>query len=81
MKLLLRTCPELAKIENSEGKTPLAIAKEKNNQLCAELVHSPEIQLVPWLRRPSLTYIDVAVFLYLSLNTLFTTYQTKKIFF
>lgn len=38
MKLLLRTRPELAKIENSEGKTPLDIAKEKNNQLCAELV-------------------------------------------
>ncbi|XP_055997610.1 arf-GAP with SH3 domain, ANK repeat and PH domain-containing protein 2-like isoform X10 [Ostrea edulis] len=40
MKLLLRTCPELAKIENSEGKTPLAIAKEKNNQLCAELLNA-----------------------------------------
>ncbi|XP_061181257.1 arf-GAP with SH3 domain, ANK repeat and PH domain-containing protein 2-like isoform X2 [Saccostrea echinata] len=38
MKLLLRTRPELAKIENAEGKTSLDIAKEKNHQLCAELL-------------------------------------------
>ncbi|XP_062587717.1 arf-GAP with SH3 domain, ANK repeat and PH domain-containing protein 2-like isoform X3 [Saccostrea cucullata] len=38
MKLLLRTRPELAKIENAEGKTALDIAKEKNHQLCAELL-------------------------------------------
>lgn len=40
MKLLLRTRPELAKIENSEGKTPLDIAKENNNQLCAEMLNA-----------------------------------------
>lgn len=40
MKLLLRTRPELAKIENSEGKTPLDIAKENNNQLCADLLNA-----------------------------------------
>ena len=39
MKLLLRTRPELAKIENSDGKTPLEIAKEKGHELCSELVN------------------------------------------
>ena len=39
MKLLLRTRPELAKIENSDGKTPLEIAEEKGHELCSELVN------------------------------------------
>lgn len=40
MKLLLRTRPELAKIENSDGKTPLEIAEEKGHELCSELLNA-----------------------------------------
>lgn len=38
MKLVLRTQPELANTENSDGKTPLDIAKENNHETCVELV-------------------------------------------
>ena len=38
MKLMLRTRPDLANIENKAGKTPLELAREAGNQLCAELV-------------------------------------------
>ncbi|XP_025088851.1 arf-GAP with SH3 domain, ANK repeat and PH domain-containing protein 2-like isoform X2 [Pomacea canaliculata] len=40
MKLLLRTRPDLANIQNKCGKTPLEIAMECNHQLCAELLRS-----------------------------------------
>ncbi|XP_060068133.1 arfGAP with SH3 domain, ANK repeat and PH domain-containing protein-like [Ylistrum balloti] len=38
MKLLLRTKPELANVENSDGKTALDIARENDFQLCADLL-------------------------------------------
>jgi Arf-GAP/SH3 domain/ANK repeat/PH domain-containing protein len=38
MKLLLRTRPDLANIENKAGKTPLDIARENRFELCTELV-------------------------------------------
>ncbi|XP_041360699.1 arf-GAP with SH3 domain, ANK repeat and PH domain-containing protein 2-like [Gigantopelta aegis] len=38
MKLLLRSKPDLANIENKQGKTPLEVAKDNDNQLCVELV-------------------------------------------
>ena len=38
MKLMLRTRPDLANIENKAGKTPLELARDAGNQLCAELV-------------------------------------------
>ncbi|KAL8610659.1 hypothetical protein ACOMHN_047228 [Nucella lapillus] len=40
MKLLLRTRPDLANIENKAGKTPLDIAREAGYQLCTDLVKS-----------------------------------------
>ncbi|KAK3088884.1 hypothetical protein FSP39_024982 [Pinctada imbricata] len=38
MKLLLRTKPDLAGLENSDGKTCLDIAEENGFQLCADLL-------------------------------------------
>jgi len=38
MKLLLRTRPDLANIENTEGKTALDIANETSSPLCVDLV-------------------------------------------
>ncbi|XP_076456923.1 arf-GAP with SH3 domain, ANK repeat and PH domain-containing protein 2-like [Babylonia areolata] len=40
MKLMLRTRPDLANIENKAGKTPLEIAREAGHQLCTELLKS-----------------------------------------
>ncbi|BFZ21187.1 hypothetical protein BsWGS_24226 [Bradybaena similaris] len=38
MKLLLRTRPDLAKVENSAGKTPLDIARMNNFETCTDLL-------------------------------------------
>ena len=38
MKLILRTQPELASVENNNGHTPLDIAKENNYEICIDLV-------------------------------------------
>ncbi|XP_046549057.1 LOW QUALITY PROTEIN: arf-GAP with SH3 domain, ANK repeat and PH domain-containing protein 2-like [Haliotis rubra] len=40
LKLLLRTRPDLANIENKSGKTAMDLAKEHNNHHCAELLKS-----------------------------------------
>ncbi|ESO83203.1 hypothetical protein LOTGIDRAFT_179801 [Lottia gigantea] len=40
MKLLLRTRPDLAKVENKNGETPLDVAQELNHQLCIELINA-----------------------------------------
>lgn len=40
MKLLLRTRPDLANIENKAKQTPLEIAREAGHQLCMELLKS-----------------------------------------
>ncbi|KAK6167781.1 hypothetical protein SNE40_021731 [Patella caerulea] len=40
MKLLLRTRPDLANIENKHGKTPLNVAQDMNHQRCTELLKS-----------------------------------------
>ncbi|KAL5013645.1 hypothetical protein ScPMuIL_007915, partial [Solemya velum] len=39
MKLLLRTKPDLAALENKLGQTAMEIAKDKNNQLAVELLN------------------------------------------
>lgn len=70
MKLLLRTRPELAKIENSEGKTPLDIAKENNNQLCADLVCV--------LRFCCTLYVLELFFMGLSFENLISYYRNKQ---
>ena len=38
MKLILRTQPELATVENNNGHTPLDIAKENTHEICIDLV-------------------------------------------
>lgn len=38
MKLILRTQPELANVENNDSQTPLDIAKENNHEICIDLV-------------------------------------------
>lgn len=40
MKLLLRTKPELANIENADGKTALDIARDNGFQLCSDLLQA-----------------------------------------
>ncbi|XP_070209442.1 arf-GAP with SH3 domain, ANK repeat and PH domain-containing protein 1-like isoform X3 [Littorina saxatilis] len=40
MKLMLRTRPDLANIENKSGKTPLDMARDAGNQLCMDLLKS-----------------------------------------
>ena len=38
MKLILRTQPELARVENNNGHTPLDIAKENTHEICIDLL-------------------------------------------
>ncbi|XP_071142681.1 arf-GAP with SH3 domain, ANK repeat and PH domain-containing protein 2-like isoform X3 [Mytilus edulis] len=38
MKLILRTQPELANVENNDSQTPLDIAKENNHEICIDLL-------------------------------------------